>query len=52
MDKFHTKDMKPENIPEDIIKQVEVVHAQLLLHTHTLNIIQKALHVYMIGLDI
>ena len=44
--------MKPENIPEDIIKQAEVVHAQLLIHTHALSIIQKTLHVYMIGLDI
>ena len=44
--------MKPENIPEDIIKQAEVVCAQLLIHTHTLSIIQKTLHVYMIGLDI
>ena len=52
MKKFHTKDMKPENIPEDIIKQAEVVSAQLLIHTHTLSIIQKTLHVYMIGLDI
>ena len=52
MDTFHTKDMKPENIPEDIIKQAEVVCAQLLIHTYTLSIIQKTLHVYMIGLDI
>ena len=44
--------MKPENIPEDIIKQAEVVCAQLLIHTHTQSIIQKTLHVYMIGLDI
>ena len=26
--------MKPENIPEDIVKQAEVVCAQLLIHTH------------------
>ena len=52
MDKFYAKDMKPENIPEDIIKQAEIAHAQLFIHTHTLNIIQKTLHVYMICLDI
>ena len=52
MNNFHTEDMKPEGIPEDIIKQAEVVHAQLLIHTHTLSIIQKTLHVYMIGSDI
>ena len=44
--------MKPENIPEDIIKQAEVACAHLLIHTHTLSIVQKTLHVYMIGLDI
>ena len=44
--------MEPENIPENIIKQAEIVCAQLLIHTHTLSIIQEALHVYMIGLDI
>ena len=45
--------MKPENIPEDIIKQAEVVRAQLLIpHTHTPSIIQKTLHVYIVGLDI
>ena len=34
MNNFHTEDMKPEGIPEDIITQVEVVCAQLLIHTH------------------
>ena len=29
-----------------------MVCAQLLIHTHTLNIIQETLHVYMIGLNI
>ena len=41
MNNFHTKDMKPENIPEDIIKQAEVVCAQLLIHTHTPQVLSK-----------
>ena len=42
----------PENIPDESLIQVKVVHAQLLSKTNTLDIVQEILHIYMVGLEI
>ena len=44
--------MKPENIPDELLIQAKVVHAQLLIQTNTPDIVQEILDIYMIGLDI
>ena len=44
--------MKLENIPDELLIQAGMVHAQLLIHTNTPNIVQEILDTYMIGLDI
>ena len=44
--------MKPENVPDELLIQAGVVHAQLLIHTNTPNIVWEILDTYMIGLDI
>ena len=45
-------EMKPENVPDEVLTQVGIVHAQLLIRTHTPDIVQEILDAYMIGLDI
>ena len=44
--------MKPENVPDELLIQAEMVHAQLLIHTNTPDIVQGILDIYMIGLDV
>ena len=44
-------EMKPENIPDELLIQAKVVHAQLLIHTNTPDIVREILDIYMIGLD-
>ena len=45
-------EMKPENIPDELLIQAKVVHAQLLIKTNTPDIVHEILDIYMIGLDI
>ena len=42
----------PENIPDELLIQAKVVHAQLLIKTNTPDIVQKILDIYMVGLEI
>ena len=44
--------MKPENVPDELLIQAKIVHAQLLIQTNTPDIVQEILDIYMIGLDI
>ena len=45
--------MKPENVPgELLIPSWDGLHAQLLTHTNTPDIVQEILDAYMVGLDI
>ena len=44
--------MKPENVPDEVLTEVGIVHTQLLIHTHTPDIVQEILDAYMIGLSI
>ena len=45
-------EMKPENVPDELLIQAGMVHVQLLIHTNTPNIVWEVLDTYMIGLDI
>ena len=45
-------EMKPENIPDELLIQAKVVCAQLLIQTNTPDIVQEILDIYMVGLDI
>ena len=45
-------EMKPENVPDEVLIQAGIVCTQLLIHTNTPDIVQKILDAYMIGLDI
>ena len=45
-------EMKPENIPNELLIQAKVVHTQLLIKTNTPDIVREILDIYMIGLDI
>ena len=45
-------EMKPENIPDEVLIQAKVVCAQLLIQTNTPDIIWEILNIYMVGLDI
>ena len=45
-------EMKPENVPDEVLTQAGIVHAQLLTCTHTPDIAQEILDAYMIGLNI
>ena len=45
-------EMKPENVPNEVLTQAGIVHAKLLIHMHTSDIAQEILDAYMIGLDI
>ena len=42
----------PENIPDELLIQVKVVCAQLLIKTNTQDIVQEILDIYMVGLEI
>ena len=42
----------PENIPDELLIQVKVVCAQLLIKTNTPDIVQEILDIYMVGLEI
>ena len=44
--------MKPENVPDEVLTQAEVVCTQLLIHIHNPDIVQEILDAYMIALDI
>ena len=44
--------MKPENVPDEVLTQAGIVHAQLLICTNTPDIVQEILNAYMIGLHI
>ena len=45
-------EMKPENVPDELLIQAKVVCAQLLIQTNTPEIVREILDIYMIGLDI
>ena len=45
-------EMKPENIPDELLIQAKVVCAQLLIQTNTQDIVREILDIYMVGLDI
>ena len=45
-------EMKPENVPDELLIQAKVVHTQLLIQTNTPNIVREILDIYTIGLDI
>ena len=45
-------EMKPENVPDKLLIQARMVHAQLLICTNTSDIVQEILDIYMIGLNI
>ena len=42
----------PENILGELLIQVKVVHAQLLIKTNTSDIVYEILDIYMVGLEI
>ena len=44
--------MKPENVPDEVLTQAGIVCAQLLICTHTPDIVREILDAYMIGLNI
>ena len=44
--------MKLENVPDELLIQAGMVHAQLLIHTNTPDTVQEILDAYMVGLDI
>ena len=45
-------EMKPENVPDEVLTQAGIVCAQLLICTHTPDIVWEILDAYMIGLNI
>ena len=45
-------EMKPENVPDELLIQAKVVCAQLLIQTNTPDIVWEILDIYMVGLDI
>ena len=45
-------EMKPENVPDEVLTQAGIVHTQLLICTHTPDIVQEILDASMIGLNI
>ena len=44
--------MKPENVPDEVLTQAGIVCTQLLIHTHSPDIVWEILDAYMIGLNI
>ena len=45
-------EMKLENVPNELLAQARMVHAELLICMNTSDIVQEILDTYMIGLDI
>ena len=45
-------EVKPENVPDELLAKAGMVHTQLLIHTNTPDIVQEILDTYMISLDI
>ena len=45
-------EMKPENVPDELLIQAGMVCVQLLICTNTPNIVWEIIDTYMIGLDI
>ena len=43
---------KPENVPDELLIQANIVRAQLLIKTNTPGIVQEILDIYMVGLEI
>ena len=41
----------PENIPDELLIQVKVVRAQLLIKTNTPDIVCEILDIYMVGIE-
>ena len=44
--------MTPEGIPDEVLLQAKLVWAQLLIHTHTLDIVRSIWDLYLINLEI
>ena len=44
--------LTPENVPDETLLQVKVVHAQLLIRTNTQDILREIRQIHMIGLEI
>ena len=44
--------MNPTNVPDEVLEQAKLVRAQLLLHMHTPNIIQKMQETYDVIIEI
>ena len=42
----------PENVPDELLIQAKVVHAQLLIKANTPDIVREILDIYMVGLEI
>ena len=42
----------PENVPDETLIQIKVVHAQLLIKTNTRNIVREIRQIHMIDLEI
>ena len=38
----------PENVPDEMLIQAKIVHAQLLIKTNIQDIVHKILHIYMV----
>ena len=45
-------EMKPEDVPDELLAQAGMVCVQLLICMNTSDIVQEILDTYMIGLDI
>ena len=45
-------EMKLENVPDEVLTQARIVHTQLLICTHTPDIVREILDAYMISLNI
>ena len=45
-------EMKPENVPDEVLTQAGIVCTQLFIHTHTPDIVWEILDACMIGLNI
>ena len=43
---------KLENVPDELVIQAKVVHAQLLIKTNTPDIVREILDIYMVKLEI
>ena len=45
-------EMRPENVPDEVLTQAGIVCTQLLIHTHTPDTVWEILNAYMISLNI